>query len=102
MKGPWILQFRCKMLKNERSMNLDETINESDLSLKTQSLGNWSPYEIPNKALLIFLSFYVLHLFLDILGDLMVINISLKSHTIFKNLDVFSTIIHSFHFPVLD
>ena len=54
MKGPCILQFRCKMLKNERSMNLDETINESDLSLKTQSLGNWSPYEIPNKALLIF------------------------------------------------
>lgn len=35
-------------------MNLEETINESDLSLKTQSLGNWSPYEIPNKALLVF------------------------------------------------
>lgn len=54
MKGPWILQFRCKMLKNERSMNLDETVNKSDLSLKTQSLKNWSHYEIPNKALLIF------------------------------------------------
>lgn len=51
---PIILQFRCKMLKNERPMNLDETINKSDLSLKTQSLGNWSHYEIPNKALLIF------------------------------------------------